>query len=779
MGGSWSSIFGSSSMQTRDVLDTIFKNLIGRADMRDLYSLADPASCKEYIVMTEATLKKLFKRFRLTRAANGELLIQSIKGFQGASNPERGEQNKLCKELAFYFIRIFQIYAAITISIIDSKMPTSDPQPVIGTDRRLLTKEHAFIKTDEEGIKGFAQPSWEFPSFGFTRGGAIAAESRYFIRATPYNVLNTYIPEDIGTIKGGDGAYFIPDKKASFSGALLFSYDSLYGPQRPSGQPPPAAAETFEKDSISGLSILYEKSDGRKLTADIVFTLSTDSSIDMQFNNVKLKMPNTPNKNITISPINVGMAGNGFTPRIQVTQSQYKIENYSNFAQRFESFFSSILDVELPAEFSIGQFLMKYNITNDITGVETNASFIKTALSDSLITALKVSPDAKTNKVNIDFKTNIKVEKVQRSIHIQTEMVVEQKRGNNFTVKLRMTNPPPTVLPLELSQYVNPTTYADGYKQKEFSGTNNKLVSSDGLSLQVYLERSFKKIITTDDTYQTQGVIEMRDGLPVPKDSERIPQSMRIKELWEALAQRPYVKAYAIALGASLINPAGLRGDVKSAYSDICRSNFPYATDGALPKPGSSVTTSYGLKALSALFLEGVERGTPRITDSAKYKEFRRAFKGYFEYKANVKDDDIPRSIDEVKKSLIAPCRGHENNRIKLNNSSIIGKLRSHVASLVNLQENHVQNSMNILFQLFDQASVTRGEFKTSTFVQNEGMNAVNNIAEQTRELLMNYYMECERINKAALRDLHLYLGKTPQNVKKKDDEDKIFQPVI
>lgn len=776
MGGSWSSIFGSSSMQTRDVLDTIFKNLIGRADMRDLYSLADPASCKEYIVMTEATLKKLFKRFRLSRAANGELLIQSIKGFQGASNPERGEQNKLCKELAFYFIRIFQIYAAITISIIDSKMPTSDPQPLIKTDGRLLTKEHAFIKTDEEGIKGFAQPASQWQSFGFARGGAIGTSSRYFIRAQLYDLLNSYIPEDIDTVR--PGTYFLPDKKL-FSGALQFSYDSLYGPQRPSGINPPAAAETFERDTISGLSILYVKSDGRKLTADIVFVPSPDSTVEMQFNNVVVQMPNTPNKNLTITPIKVGIAGNGFTPQIQTAQSQYKIENYTTFPQRFESFFSSILDVELPPEFSIGQFLMKYNITNTITGAEENVSFIKTVLSDSLITALKVSPDAKTNKVNIDFKTNIKVEKIQRSIHIQTEMVVEQKRGNKFIVKLRMTNPPPSVVPLELSQYVNPTPYADGYKQKEFSGANGKLLSSDGLSLQAYIERSFKKIITTDDTYQTQGVIEMRDGLPVPKNSERIPQSMRIKELWEALAQRPYVKAYAIALGASLINPAGLRGDMKSAYSDVCRSNFPYATDGALPKPGNPVTTSYGLKALSALFLEGLERGTPRITDSVKYKEFRRAFKGYFEYRANVKDEEIPRSIGELKKTLIDPCKGHENNRIKLNDSAIIGKLRSHVSSLVNLQENHVQNSMNILFQLFDQASVTRGDFKTSTFVQNEGMNAVNNIAEQTRELLMNYYMECERINKAALRDIHLYLGRTAKNVKEKDEKEKIFEPVI
>lgn len=778
MGGSWSSLFGSSSMQTRDILDTIFKNLIGRADMRDLYSLADPASCKEYIVMTEAALKKLFKRFRLSRATNGELLIQSIKGFQSASNPERGEQDRRCKELAFYFIRIFQIYAAITLSIIDSKMPTSDPQPIIRTDRRLLTKEHAFIPTGEEGIQGFAQPASRWPSFSWS-GGAITETSPYFITAPLYSLLNSYIPDDIISVR--PGTFFIPEKKL-FSGALQFSFDSLYTqPERPSGRPsPPAPPTTFEKETIDGLGILYVKNDGRKLAAKITFNPGTDAStIRMEFTNTLLQQPETPDKPVKIMPLTVGVAGNGFTPQILSPQTIYKIENYSNFPSRFESFLSSILDAELPPAFSIGKFLMKYHITNDITAAEQNVSFINTISSSSVITALKVSPETKENKVMIDFKTYIRVDKAQRSIHIQTEMLVEQKKGSNFTIKLRMSNPSPTVIPPELSQYVNPVQYADGYKQKDFSGVNGRLVSSDGLSLQSYLERSLKKIIITDETYQTQGGIEYRDGLPVPKDSERIPQSMKIKELWEALAQRPYVKAYAIALGSSLINPAGLKGDIKSAYSDICRSNFPYATDGSLPKPGNPITTSYGLKALSALFLEGVEKGTPRIAESDKYKEFRRAFKGYFEFKQDVKNDEIPRSIDEIKKTLIAPCRGHESSRIKLNDSSIINKLRSHVASLVNLQETHVQNSMNILFQLFDQGSVTRGEFKTSTFVQNEGMNAVNTIAGSAREMLMNYYMECERINKAALRDLHLYLGRTPKNLKEKDDKEHIFQATI
>jgi len=770
MGGSWSSLFGSSNMQTREILDTIFKNLIGRADMRDLYSLADPASCKEYIVMTEAALKKLFKRFRLTRAPNGELLIQSIKGFQSASNPERGEQDRRCKELAFYFIRIFQIYAAITLSIIDSKMPTSDPQPLIRTDRRLLTKEHAFIPTGEEGIQGFAQPAPRWPSFSWSGGGMIDASSPYYITTPPYTVLNSYIPEGIEGIQ--PGTFFLP---RSFSGALQFSFDSLYTRSQD-----PTGPTSFVKQKIDGLNIKYLKNDGRKLEATVVLESGADAStLQMTFSSVTLQHPETPSKSVKLTPLTVGVAGNGFTPQLFTQQSIYKIENYSSFPLRFESFLSSVLDVELPPAFSIGQFLMKYHITNDITGTEQDVGFINTYTSSSVITALKVSPDAKVNKVTIDFKTYIRVEKAQRSIHIQTEMLVEQKKGNNFTIKLRMSNPPPTVLPAELSQFVNPAQYADGYKQKEFSGVNGRLVSSDGLSLQAYIERSFKKIIITDETYQTQGGIEYRDGLPVPKDSERIPQSMKIKELWEALAQRPYVKAYAIALGSSLINPAGLKGDIKSAYSDICRSNFPYATDGSLPKPGSSVTTSYGLKALSALFLEGVEKGTPHIAESQKYKEFRRAFKSYFEYRSDVKDEEIPRSIDEVRKTLIGPCRGYENNRIKLNDSGIVGKLRSHVKELVNLQENHVHNSMTMLFKLFDQASITRGEFRTSIFVQNEGMNAVNTIAAETREMLMNYYMECERINKAALRDLHIYLGRTQQDVREKNEKEKIFQPAV
>jgi len=749
-------------MQTRDILDTIFKNLIGRADMRDLYSLADPAACKEYIVMTEAALKKLFKKFRITRNPDGELLIQSIKGFQSASNPERGEQEKRCKELAFYFIKIFQIYAALTISIIDSKMPESDPVQVLKTDRSRV--EHAFIQPGEEGIRGFAQPatrSW------FAWGGAVGVNSPFYISAPNYVFMNPFIPETIQTNQLG--SFFLPDNKQFKTSAIKFSYDSLYGPERDRpGAVAPVSLRTYEKDPITSVVMGYIK-DERTCSAEFTLSVVNASEAMLTFTKFELQKPNSPPLNVRLTPLSVRTVGQALTT-FTTTQENVYPKRGGTFPEQFESFLSSVLDVNLPPVFSIGEFLMKFHVINDINpGTEQDVGFIKTMASDSTITALKVNTAEKRDTVILDFKAPIKVEKVGRVIHIQIKLVVEPKRNNMYVAKLKMDEI--NVLPPELKEYVVPKhEYVSGFKEKEFSGINGRLVSSDGSSLSTFVERACRGMITTDDLYRTQGGIEYtRNGLPVPKNSQRIPQSMRIKELWDALAQRPYVKAYAIALGSSLINTAGLRGDVKSAYSDICRTNFPYASNGSLPKIGSPITTSYGLKALASLFVESVEGATPQLKDNDKYREFRSRFREYYEFK---KDDKPPPSMDQITRVPLTPCRGHEGARIKLD-ETIIGKLRFHVSKLVEIQEGHVRNAMGLLFQLFDQGSVTRGEFKTSVYVQNEGMAAVEAIGRKTRDTLMDYYMACEKINRDALRDIHEYLKRNEK------DAAKLFEQVV
>jgi hypothetical protein len=70
----------------------------------------------------------------------------------------------------------------------------------------------------------------------------IDASSPYYITTPPYTVLNSYIPEGIEGIQ--PGTFFLP---RSFSGALQFSFDSLYTRSQD-----PTGPTSFVKQKIVG-----------------------------------------------------------------------------------------------------------------------------------------------------------------------------------------------------------------------------------------------------------------------------------------------------------------------------------------------------------------------------------------------------------------------------------------------------------------------------------------------------------------------------------------------
>jgi len=125
MGAFASSIRGNPNPQdVKMMLNTILQDMLGRADLIDLYSLADPERCRKYVVVGAKALEKLFSKINLQprKGPDGAIYFQKMETIQRA-NPMGEQQVVLCKELAFFYIRIFQIYAALTLSVIDSELP--------------------------------------------------------------------------------------------------------------------------------------------------------------------------------------------------------------------------------------------------------------------------------------------------------------------------------------------------------------------------------------------------------------------------------------------------------------------------------------------------------------------------------------------------------------------------------------------------------------------------------------------------------------------------------
>jgi hypothetical protein len=77
-----------------------------RADLVDMYSLADPERCRRYIVVASNALEKLFNKQQIyPKDKGGTFYFQSIDGIL-KDMPEdiKSQQNKNCLTLAFFFI---------------------------------------------------------------------------------------------------------------------------------------------------------------------------------------------------------------------------------------------------------------------------------------------------------------------------------------------------------------------------------------------------------------------------------------------------------------------------------------------------------------------------------------------------------------------------------------------------------------------------------------------------------------------------------------------------
>jgi hypothetical protein len=58
---------------------------------------------------------------------------------------------------------------------------------------------------------------------------------------------------------------------------------------------------------------------------------------------------------------------------------------------------------------------------------------------------------------------------------------------------------------------------------------------------------------------------------------------------------------------------------------------------------------------------------------------------------------------------------------------------------------NHVARVMQVIFKLFDETALRAREMKINPNILNQGMPAINSLAEEARNLLIAYYSGCEK----------------------------------
>ena len=734
-----------TSDDTKRILNTILQEMFRRADFIDLYSLADPERCKRYIVVAESALKNLFVKIDLKPqlGADGTFFFQKLEGLQ-KKNPLGDAQTEYCRILAFYFIRIFQVYAALALSVLDSDLPREDIRS-IGTKEEEARQGVVVLKpTALQGFPAAGQAATKkgsglFSFFG--RGGALtsAAEYRTFYLppevASNYKILNLFLNRPAGGSQSMDDMRFQNYETMVIPQTELYTFEGGNPATRTVKstlfEQPPTIAFSFRPSELSNsmetlLASLRLSRDGLKLT-------------------VELERPRLQSE-----PGRIGESVRGDLYYATESAENPTSKTGKQLPGLLVELFKEAMEALRPMTVSAIPFLQKFKYLKRFEGdVPIEGTRITISNPKALFAA-------GATEVPIVYRDKVKVEDggVARPVRLETVMYVKKEpyvvgRPHTYkvAVKLEGMQADPAFLKARLPGDKK-ETYATFQTGLNDSSTPQNV---QGKSLPEYLQRVFEEILSGHEVDNSTGGIVFKKGIPQPYNSDTLPPPLKIKALWQALAKDPPIKSYCVARAAQLLNVAALRSELTTeGYSEACRMKFPYVEEHYVPAAGKPITDVPGIRAMELLFFELIEKNLPKIKDTEKYQAFIKSmatsFQGSGEAAAaaatsleGVKDAANPRA-----------CEGRGDAAIPVTGSTLAA-LRKQARQLLQRQDSHLPKVMGLLFKMFSQKELMAGRFGFNAQFLAGGMPAVNKLSEEVRELLMEYYGDCEQLYKEGL----------------------------
>ena len=129
---------------TRQVMDQLLNYMIKQLSIRDLLQMSKESECKKYILFKANSIYQYFYELRIfpTKDARGLLTFRKVDDLVNPKGEQEKERQSLCLIVAYFYTRIFQIYGALALTLIDdmNAMTSSGIMSVpSSSDARLLT----------------------------------------------------------------------------------------------------------------------------------------------------------------------------------------------------------------------------------------------------------------------------------------------------------------------------------------------------------------------------------------------------------------------------------------------------------------------------------------------------------------------------------------------------------------------------------------------------------------------------------------------------------------
>jgi hypothetical protein len=459
----------------------------------------------------------------------------------------------------------------------------------------------------------------------------------------------------------------------------------------------------------------------------------------------------------TVSDVKI----NGITPT-GVTKTKHNVQKdklQESIVQIFLDIYRSVnKDLAFPTiKFFkdtglIDKYILERNETVNIKGTHIYIDTPKSRVHSRVPIRYEDEYTVKSTESDTYTRSRKRKIEIKGDIFIQSTTV---QGGIEYKVKLlfdNYTNPSGLYLP---EKGDSETFYARNSMQVPTTKTGSHV------PLNAYLEKVFTDIIAKRyrDVDDDSGIqYDRRDQMPIPYDSDRMDPSLKVKEYWKALRQDPPVKAHCVARALQLLNADAIYNPkAERGTSHICNIQFSLIRNKSLPDPTDTITSSSGISALATLFFDKlIGQATPFIKDTRQYEKSMQDLRRHF---MRARDEDETNTIvggeaQTIKERLPPMCKAGDGKTVgslEIASKSQVRQLREYTTRLLKRQEQHMGRALQLIFKLFDRAEINKGGFAFHPAIESGGIVAVNTVAREARNLLVEYYSDCEDIYKGGL----------------------------
>ncbi len=205
---------------TRDMMNVLLQYMLKEISIRDFYLLSNPTECKKYVLFLANTLQTQFYELgvEVSKDKRGVLFFRPIKELSTSIPDSQKQQHQsLCLILSYFYTRIFQIFGALALTLVDDASVMTNSGLLVDTtggplSRLLPPGAKPYITTGgsvELGIFTFMKPylnlAESYPEYGYN---VLSPGNEIYFKSSKKQIGTTNYPATFTIFLKGAKTYF-------------------------------------------------------------------------------------------------------------------------------------------------------------------------------------------------------------------------------------------------------------------------------------------------------------------------------------------------------------------------------------------------------------------------------------------------------------------------------------------------------------------------------------------------------------------------------------------